>query len=166
MTVKDYFLSLSSNLHVTSPYGLRIHPITGEEQFHPAIDIAGEAEGFPTLCPRRAIVSNCGYSSSYGNFVLLGLLAEKYEIFIAHLKDIKVAMDEIINPGKNIGGMGKTGRVTGTHWHIEVRHGGEKHNPALWPLDGFKLPDRPKTFDYSLFSRRPILLRQQHKGRR
>jgi murein DD-endopeptidase MepM/ murein hydrolase activator NlpD len=166
MTVQDYFLSLSSNLHVTSPYGWRIHPITGEEHFHAAIDIAGEAEGFPTPCPRRAIVSNCGYSVTYGNFVLLGLLAEKYEIFIAHLKDIKVAMDEIVNPGKNIGGMGKTGAVTGTHWHIEVRHGGEKHDPAHWPLDGFKPPPPRPKYNYTLFSRRPVIRRQQYKGRR
>lgn len=163
MSVVTYFLSLSPNLSVTSPYGPRIHPVTGEEDFHEGVDIAGEPEGFPTPAPVfcQVKVAIAGHET-YGNYVRLQITSS-LEILIAHLKDLKVTAGQFIAAGTNIGGMGKTGQVTGTHWHIETRINGVRQDPATVPLD---IPEPTPLDRLPYASHRIIHRRHAHKGRR
>lgn len=163
MTVSEWFLSLSPKLRITSPYGWRIHPITGERHFHYGIDIAGEPEGFPTPTPSLALITRSATSASYGNYVRYMQVGANYEILVAHLKERNVTEGEYVPAGYNIGGMGKTGEATGTHWHIEVRINDVRHDPATVPM--YFPPVTPiDRLPYS--SRRIIHRRHAHKGRR
>lgn len=167
MMIAEWFLSLSPNLHITSPYGWRTHPITGELHFHGGVDIAGEPQGFPTPTPSPAKIVKSAFSDGYGNYVIYAQTGANYEILVAHLRERNVTEGEYVPAGYNIGGMGKTGNVTGTHWHIEVRINGTKYDPAIMPM--FFPPVTPPVtpidrLPYS--SRRIVHRRQAHKGRR
>lgn len=163
MMVTEWFLSLSPNLRITSPYGWRTHPITGELDFHGGVDIAGEPEGFPTPIPSPAKIVKSAFSDSYGNYVIYAQAGANYQILVAHLRERNVVTDEYATTGANIGGMGKTGEVTGTHWHIEVRINGTKYDPAIMTM--FFPTSRPTgSLPYS--RNRIVHRRQAHKGRK
>lgn len=163
MMISEWFLSLSPNLVITSPYGWRTHPITGELDFHDGVDIAGEPEGFPTPTPSPAHIITSALSDGYGNYVKYTQAGANYSILVAHLQARNVVADEYVTTGHNIGGMGKTGNVTGTHWHIEVSINGTKYDPAIMTM--FFPPVTP--LDYLPYSRNRIVHRRQaHKGRR
>lgn len=112
---------------VTSSYGVRSDPFTGEAAFHAGLDFIG-AYGQPILAAAPGRIVFVGQKSGYGNVVEIDHghdLVTRY----AHLSSFAVRPGQEVERGTRIAGMGSTGRSTGTHLHFEVRRRGEPLNP-------------------------------------
>ena len=113
---------------ITSQFGHRVDPITGEVSSHTGTDIAC-AEGTPILAAAggTVIVANGldSWGGSYGYYIQIdhggGL-----ETLYAHCSSICVATGQQVQAGEVIGYVGHTGRVTGNHLHLEVHVNGNR----------------------------------------
>ena len=113
--------------HITSYYGMRWDPITGESYFHNALDL-GSSMGTPVYAAERGRVLWSGMAGEYGNLVIIdhgGALTTRY----GHLSVRSVNTGDFIARGSIIGFVGSTGRSTGPHLHFEVRINNETVNP-------------------------------------
>lgn len=121
-------------LYVSSYYGYRVNPISGEEEFHRGVDIA-IPEGSTVYATHAGTVTAAGYDESFGNYVVitddLG-----YTTKYAHLSVLNVSSGETVRKGKIIGKVGATGATTGAHLHIEIMYNGEYYNPYFYFLAG------------------------------
>ena len=107
---------------ITSQFGYRVDPITGAVSSHTGTDIAC-AEGTPILAAADGIVTVANgldsWGSSYGYYIQIdhggGL-----ETLYAHCSAICVTTGQQVQAGQVIGYVGHTGRVTGSHLHLEV----------------------------------------------
>jgi len=102
---------------ISSKYGVRIDPFTGNPSFHSGIDIAASI-GTPIQAWFNGTVIFAGTNGGYGNSVVIkqGDLSVRY----AHLNSIAVSVGQTINQGQQIGTVGSTGRSTGPHLHLEL----------------------------------------------
>lgn len=117
---------------VTSPFGYRLHPPTGEKVFHDGIDIAGKA-GTPVVAAERGEVTSAGWNSEEGLAVTIQH-RDGYETRYAHLESVHVSAGDLVERGETIAAMGSTGKSTGTHLHFGVRWHGEPADPAGLPI--------------------------------
>jgi murein DD-endopeptidase MepM/ murein hydrolase activator NlpD len=112
---------------LTSRMGSRLDPLTGGDDFHAGLDIAGE-KGQPIYATAEGRVSQAGYQGAYGNLVVVDHgfgLETKY----GHLSSFTVKPGQNVKRGEVIGRLGATGRATGYHLHYEVRANGRLLNP-------------------------------------
>lgn len=112
---------------ITSGFGYRRDPFTGAAALHSGIDFKG-AHGSAILAAAPGKIVYAGGKSGYGNCVEVSHgngLVTRY----AHLSSIAVRIGQRIDKGERLGGMGSTGRSTGTHLHFEVRHNDRAMNP-------------------------------------
>ena len=121
--IVDFYLDLDpENHYISSPYGFRYHPITGELKMHAGEDVAKRGNPSPqTPVPAESEIIHSQFNSSAGNFVAYKPIDTEYMIGIFHLEAKVVSKGDILSEGESIGIMGATGGVTGRHWHIEVR---------------------------------------------
>ena len=109
----------ASEIPVTSAFGWRVHPISGEWKFHTGVDL-GYAEGTPIPALFDGIVIQSGnYADGFGNQVLLYHPAYDTYTRYAHMSDVYVSVNQYITQGTVIGLVGATGYVTGAHLHLE-----------------------------------------------
>lgn len=113
---------------VTSDYGERIHPITGEDSFHSGRDIAAD-EGTPISAVYDGVVEATGVGELSGNYVKIchgnGLTA-----LYCHCSEVFVIEGEAVRKGDIIAAVGQTGSATGPHLHFEIRMNGELTPPS------------------------------------
>lgn len=137
-------LKNSSKDNITSLYGYRTHPVTGEQlSFHTGIDLANGC-GTDVVAAAAGKVTkkvypypnctNCG-SVSYGNYIDIDHGNGWYTRY-GHLKTIYVNVGDVVSSGYLVGLSGSTGISTGCHLHFEVRkkghvaiNGGESMDP-------------------------------------
>ena len=113
---------------ITSQFGHRVDPITGEVSSHTGTDIAC-AEGTPILAAADGTITAANgldsWGGSYGYYIQIdhggGL-----ETLYAHCSSICVTTGQQVQAGEVIGYVGHTGRVTGNHLHLEVRIDGNR----------------------------------------
>ena len=116
---------------ITSQFGHRVAPITGEATSHTGTDIAC-AEGTPILAAADGTVTVANgldsWGGSYGYYIQIdhggGL-----ETLYAHCSSICVTTGQQVQAGQVIGYVGHTGRATGSHLHFEVRANENRVNP-------------------------------------
>lgn len=104
---------------VSSPFGWRIHPITGEWKFHTGTDFTYE---YGTTIPSvfDGIVVACGdFSDGYGNQVVIYHQAMDAYTRYAHCQSICVQYNDYVQQGQVIAYVGSTGNSTGPHLHME-----------------------------------------------
>jgi len=118
---------------ITSPFGYRIHPITGKREFHGGIDFRGPI-GEPVHATAEGVVQYSAYSekSGYGNLVTI-LHSNGFRTRYGHLSQRSVKEGDIVQKGQKIGEIGSTGRSTGPHLHYEVWFLHHRLNPL--PFD-------------------------------
>jgi murein DD-endopeptidase MepM/ murein hydrolase activator NlpD len=112
---------------LTSTMGMRTDPVTGEQDFHSGLDIAGE-RGQPVYSTAAGTVTSAGYAGGYGNLVVVNHgfgLETRY----GHLLNYSVNVGDRVKRGDQIGHVGATGRATGYHLHYEVLANGKLLNP-------------------------------------
>lgn len=116
---------------ITSPYGYRIHPITGVYSMHGGLDL-GARMNTPISAAQSGTVLTVAYSSSYGNYIILQHSGGLQTLY-AHCSSISAKVGEEIQRGQTIAKVGSTGVSTGPHLHFEVRINGTRINPQ-WVL--------------------------------
>lgn len=119
---------------ITSRFGYRIHPLTGQRKLHGGVDF-GAPSGSPVPSTTGGTVSfaSSGWNGGFGNLVKVrqGI----WEMFYAHLSKILVRAGQSVKKGDILGLIGSTGASTGPHLHYETRKSGVRVNPMS--LKGF-----------------------------
>jgi murein DD-endopeptidase MepM/ murein hydrolase activator NlpD len=123
---------LGSNLTVTSPFGMRIDPITKKETMHNGIDLAGKA-GEPLKALFGGTVINASPVGQYGNTVVVQH-DDGHHSYYAHLDKASVKDGDVIKAGDIIGNLGSSGKSTGPHVEIGIKTPDRKSiNPLDYP---------------------------------
>jgi len=116
---------------ITSPFGMRIHPITGQYTMHTGIDI-GVSSGTPVHAAADGIVYFAGWNTGgYGNLVMIDNGSGIVTMY-AHNSSFAVSKGQVVSRGDVIAYSGSTGNSTGPHVHFEVRVNGVPQNPMNW----------------------------------
>ena len=119
---------------MTSPYGMRLHPILNVYKLHDGTDF-GAACGTPILAPADGVVVEQYYNEGYGNRVILSLgtvNGQSLAASINHLDSFSTSPGQSFNRGDVIGYVGTTGYSTGCHLHFMVYVNGATVDPANW----------------------------------
>lgn len=112
---------------ISSPFGMRTHPITGIYKLHTGTDISAPM-GAIFVASNDGLVTKAGYNSAYGNMVIVdhgGGISTLY----AHGSEILVEVGQTVTKGTPVLKVGSTGYSTGPHAHFEIRTNGNYVNP-------------------------------------
>jgi murein DD-endopeptidase MepM/ murein hydrolase activator NlpD len=122
---------------MTSPFGMRKHPIFRRMAIHTGIDLRGDT-GEPVRATATGKVTIAGRQGGYGNMVEISHgngLATRF----GHLSSIGVKVGQVVRIGEIIGNIGSTGFSTGPHLHYETRVDGEAVDPQRFLRAGLRL---------------------------
>jgi murein DD-endopeptidase MepM/ murein hydrolase activator NlpD len=119
---------------VSSSFGWRKDPFSGENRFHYGVDFAA-SEGTPVRAPMPGKVLLAGYRQGYGNLVLLDH-GQGLTTLYAHNREITVSEGDWVQQGAPLAKVGSTGRSTGPHLHFEVRQDGRQLDPVAFLKEG------------------------------
>ncbi|MBE6924209.1 MAG: M23 family metallopeptidase [Ruminococcaceae bacterium] len=114
-------------VRLTSPFGYRWHPTTGEWSMHRGVDLAGP-KGTPIYASRSGYVTVATYNSISGNYVTINH-QDGYSSVYMHMTHDVVDVGDYVKAGQLIGYMGSTGRSTGPHLHFGISYKGTYVNP-------------------------------------
>lgn len=113
---------------ITSPFGVRLNPFTGEgTEFHTGLDI-GVPYGTPVEAAGAGVVVFIGYLSGYGTTITIDH-GNGYQTSYCHLSATLTTVGNRVNKGAVIGRVGDDGRSTGPHLHFGVMLHGVWVNP-------------------------------------
>jgi len=112
---------------VSSGYGMRFHPISGNRRPHLGIDFAAPT-GTPVRTVADGTVQFAGWQRGYGNVIFIQHRQERTTVY-AHLHRIDVRKGQRVDQGDLIGQVGSTGDSTGPHLHFEYRVRGVHNDP-------------------------------------
>lgn len=137
-TERAYFLDSSLRLPldndsfwVSSEFGKRKNPFSGEMKNHNGIDLAA-AEGTPVYAIKDgAVYAAIEKDPEFGNYIILSHDLGKMTSVYAHLSKITVDRYQYLKKGDVIGYVGQTGKATGPHLHFEIRTGGKAEDPRI-----------------------------------
>ena len=115
-------------LSLTSPYGYRIHPVTGKYSFHSGIDLRAHSDTVFAVLP--GIVEAEGFDPLLGIFVRLR--HDDIQTIYGHLSQLFVFKGDTVTAKTELGITGLTGRVTGEHLHFEVKYRGRSTDPLAF----------------------------------
>lgn len=122
--------------YVSSPYGYRLNPFTGEKELHNGIDIAVSA-GTPIHAVHDGKVVSAGDAGDYGLCVVIED-ERGYQSRYAHCQSLSVTAGQEIKKGEEIAAVGSTGNSTGPHLHLEVSNQGQRLNPFYFVDNGYE----------------------------
>lgn len=115
---------------VTSPFGMRFHPILHRYKLHTGVDF-GVGIGTPIHCAGDGVVVHAGWWGAYGNAVIVdhgGGITTLY----GHMSKVMCRKGQRVPRGTVLGLVGSTGWSTGPHCHFEVRRNGVPVNPMAF----------------------------------
>lgn len=123
---------------VTSYYGYRVHPISGEKNYHTGVDI-GMSQGTDILAGHDGTVTMAGEAGGYG--LCVAIEGEAYEghtltTKYGHCSELLVTEGQQVTAGDVIARVGNTGNSTGPHLHLEVLVDGQYLNPLYFADTG------------------------------
>ena len=126
-TPTKYRLPVAIGVPVTSEYGWRIHPISGDRKFHAGIDF-GAAQGQPIYAAAGGKVTFAGERGGYGNTIEIQHNGRESTLY-GHASALLVSVGQQVVQGQMIGRVGSTGNSTGPHLHFEVHVNGKHTDP-------------------------------------
>jgi len=118
---------------ITSKFGYRKSPFTGQREFHSGLDIANKS-GTKIIATANGRISYAARKTYIGNLVIIDHGFGKVTKY-GHLKKVLVKRGQKVKRGDVIGLVGNTGRSTGPHVHYEVRINGTPVNPLKYILN-------------------------------
>lgn len=122
---------LRKGYYISSRYGWRDNPFTGNRTFHNGIDMAC-ASGTPIYAAMDGTVIATGFSPTYGNYVTVRHHSG-YQTMYAHMSKILTSSGKYVTTNTKIGLVGSTGQSTGPHLHFTVYKNRSSTNPSrLW----------------------------------
>jgi len=124
-----YFSLPLDKMRVTSPYGVRLHPIKLKPIHHNGVDLA--ARNSPIFNIISGNVVNVAESPTLGKFLVIES-GDDIQIIYGHLSRLLVQKGECLPPGHLLGISGRTGLATGEHLHLSVKIRGQFIDPVLF----------------------------------
>ena len=115
---------------ISSAFGERVHPITGEKKTLDYVGISGNS-GDSVYAVADGDIIDVGFDNVLGNYIVLTTLTGE-EVTYGHLDGSKVASGTQVKAGELIGQMGKSGTATGPFLSISVKVNGEIADPMLY----------------------------------
>lgn len=125
--ITKFRLPVASSVPITSEYGWRTHPITGNRKFHAGIDF-GAGYGQPIYAVAAGRVTLAGNKGGYGNTVVIEHSNRESTLY-GHASELLVSAGQQVVQGQLIGRVGSTGFSTGPHLHFEVHINRQHTNP-------------------------------------
>jgi murein DD-endopeptidase MepM/ murein hydrolase activator NlpD len=122
--------------YLSSTFGNRVDPFTGQPDFHPGIDIATPM-GTKVQAPADGVVISTGVKGSYGNAIVIDHgygVVTRY----GHLSGFNVRPGQRVRRGDVSACVGQTGRATAPHLHYEVWVRDQNQNPIQYILDEYR----------------------------
>lgn len=115
---------------LTSPYGYRTHPITGNYTMHNGVDLAIGA-GTPIYATKSGYVTTATYNYAYGYYVTINHM-DGFSSLYGHMTNYIVSEGDYVERGQTIGYVGTTGYSTGNHLHFTIYYNGGTVNPMSY----------------------------------
>lgn len=117
------------NFSVTSDFGIRRHPISGQTHFHTGVDMLSQTGDEKVHPVKPGVVVLAQFNAQYGNTVIVRH-TNGVESLYAHLANIAVKLGDKVTHESVLGNIGSTGSSsTGKHLHLEILIGGYPVNP-------------------------------------
>lgn len=129
-----------SGVYLSSPYGYRYHPLTGQYKYHSGIDVSMSGAMGKNIVATRAgtviISSPEGQNGTgYGSYIVIDH-GDGYSSLYGHCSALLVSQGQKVSRGQIIARVGSTGWSSGPHLHFEIRYNGE----TVDPLDYVTMP--------------------------
>ena len=124
---------------LSSPFGMRKHPIDGFNKMHRGTDFAAP-EGTPIMASGNGVIKKAGWCGGGGNCVVIKHNST-YQTVYAHMSKFAngIRSGKRVKQGQIIGYVGSTGKSTGPHLHYEVIVNGKKINSQTLKLPSGKI---------------------------
>ena len=123
----SFVFPVASYVYISSRFGERVHPITGELKNHNGMDIASNM-GTTVYAADGGKVVLAEWYGGYGNCIMIDH-GNGYKTLYGHLSVIGVSEGQSVSQGAVIGAVGSTGNSTGPHLHFEVYANGSRIDP-------------------------------------
>lgn len=104
------------HLHINSPYGNRVHPVTGRRAFHQGVDLKAHHDTVYAIAAGE--VTSVSFNHLFG--IWIGVRHNGLVSLYGHLSRVLVAAGQHVEAGTQIAITGATGRVTGEHLHFSL----------------------------------------------
>ncbi|MEZ0535985.1 M23 family metallopeptidase [Caldicellulosiruptoraceae bacterium PP1] len=117
---------IAGEIHITSPFGMRFHPVYNTWKMHNGIDIA-TGYGEPIFAVADGVITHAGNWGGGGLTVILK--SGNYEFIYCHLSKIDVQVGKQVKEGEILGGTDSTGASTGNHLHFGTKLNGVYVDP-------------------------------------
>ena len=115
------------SIHITSGFGMRMHPIYHKRMMHNGIDLSARYESVYSMFPGTVI--KVGQDNRSGKFVTVK--TGDYTISYCHLSQQYVKVNDFVNAGTILALSGSTGVSTGPHLHLTTKKDGKAFNPTI-----------------------------------
>lgn len=120
-----------SGYSITSPFGMRVHPILGYERMHSGIDMAC-SQGTPIYATRAGTVTTASYQAGGAGYYVSINHLDGFSSIYMHMTHYVVSAGQSVSQGQLIGYVGSTGLSTGPHLHFGISYGGTYVNPLAY----------------------------------
>jgi len=133
-TERAYFLNAGffrfplQSYRLTSSYGIRENPVTGNVRLHQGIDLAAP-EGTEVYAVAEGTVTAIGDDPVYGIYIVISH-RDRLTSLYGHLQRVETVLHTNVKSGTLIGRVGTTGQSTGPHLHFELRQDGRALDPS------------------------------------
>ena len=113
---------------LTSPFGMRVHPISGKWKMHNGVDLAA-AQGTPIYAAKSGKVTVTSYQAGGAGYYVSINHGDGFSSVYMHMTHYIVSPGQYVNAGQVIGYVGSTGGSTGPHLHFGISYNGTYVNP-------------------------------------
>ena len=120
-----------SGYTITSPFGMRTHPILGYQIMHNGIDMACD-QGTPIYATRAGTVTKAAYQAGGAGYYVSISHGDGFASIYMHMTHYVVSTGQTVTAGQLIGYVGSTGLSTGPHLHFGVSYAGTYVNPLAY----------------------------------
>lgn len=138
---KSFLSSPLEFSRVSSGYGMRFHPISGQRKAHLGVDYAAPT-GTPVRTIGDGVVSFAGWQRGYGNVIEIQH-KDRQSTLYAHLSRIDVTRGQRVSQGDRVGAVGSTGASTGPHLHFEFKINNVPQDPLKIARQSENIPVDP-----------------------
>jgi len=113
---------------LTSPFGMRVHPISGKWKMHNGVDMAA-AQGTPIYAAKSGKVTTASYQAGGAGYYVSINHGDGFSSIYMHMTHFIVSPGQYVTAGQVIGYVGSTGGSTGPHLHFGISYNGSYVNP-------------------------------------
>ena len=116
---------------LTSPFGMRIHPISGKWKMHEGVDMAAP-QGTPIYAAKSGKVTRTSYQAGGAGYYVVINHGDGFTSIYMHMTHYIVSVGQYVSAGQVIGYVGSTGGSTGPHLHFGIAYNGTYVNPMKY----------------------------------